>query len=241
LSGAIQDWDRGIIIGRRSFGKGLVQRPFYLTDGSAIRLTVSQYFTPSGRFIQKSYDDGVDKYHKELRTRRESGELIGDTSFNFPDSLKFFTIRNNRVVYGGGGIMPDVFIPIDTSYFSDYFTEVIGKGVLNEFVMDYIDTEREKLKKKYPEAIDFVEKFEITASIMNDFIEFAEQADIEENEEDMAISGDRLKIQLKAMIARNLWSIEAFYQVINQTNETFNKALEVMKDGTFKQMKIASK
>jgi len=146
VAGAIQDWDRGIIIGRRSFGKGLVQQQLFLPDGSLIRLTVARYHTPTGRVIQKPYDQGLEEYEKELLTRYQQGELLNKDSINFPDSLKYYTLQNKRIVYGGGGIMPDIFVPLDTTSVSEFYSKMIRTGVLNSFVLDYIDKNRKSLK-----------------------------------------------------------------------------------------------
>lgn len=143
VSGAIQDWDRGLIIGRRSFGKGLVQKPFSLPDGSAVRLTTAKYYTPTGRSIQKPYDEGKDAYYKDIVDRYEHGELFSADSINFPDSLKYFT-PNKRIVYGGGGIMPDLFVPIDTSLSSNFNSSLIRTGTYNTFVLNYLDKHRKR-------------------------------------------------------------------------------------------------
>ncbi len=147
LSGAIQDWDRGIIVGRRSYGKGLVQKPLLLPDQSMIRLTVAKYFTPTGRLIQKPYNMNRDDYDKELLTRYMNGELAHRDSIHLPDSLKFYTLKNTRLVYGGGGIMPDYFVSIDTSYYSEYFRQLMRKGTINQFVLEYVDQQPERPAK----------------------------------------------------------------------------------------------
>ena len=149
LAGALQDWDRGIIIGRRTFGKGLVQNGFYLTDGSMIRLTIARYYTPTGRSIQSDYKEGYEKYMANFFKRYSGGELISADSIHFPDSLKYLTLVNKRVVYGGGGLMPDVFVSADTSYSTAYFNKLFAKNVLNTFTLDYFDKNRAVLNAKY--------------------------------------------------------------------------------------------
>ncbi|MCK4663937.1 MAG: S41 family peptidase [Bacteroidales bacterium] len=230
VSGAVQDWDRGIIIGRRSFGKGLVQRPFYLPDGSMIRLTVARYYTPTGRLIQKSYDKGAKEYHKDLINRYNNGELSNKDSIHFPDSLKYQTLNNKRYVYGGGGIMPDIFIPIDTTSYSDYYRDLIRKGLLNQFILQFMDNNRKYLKNKYANFSDFNSKYDVDDKMMIDLIEYAEQKELEKNEKEFNISKEHIRIHIKALIARNLWGISEYFQIINTLDTAFKKAIEVIKD-----------
>ena len=159
VSGAIQDWDRGIIVGRRSYGKGLVQKPLLLPDQSMIRLTVAKYYTPTGRLIQKPYKLNRDDYDKDLLKRYMNGEMAHRDSIHFPDSLKYYTLKNTRLVYGGGGIMPDYFVSIDTSYYSDYYRQLVRKGLLNQFVLEYVDSHRTELQKTYPDFKPFKDEF----------------------------------------------------------------------------------
>jgi carboxyl-terminal processing protease len=173
VAGAVQDLDRGIIVGRRSFGKGLVQRPYYLPDSSVIRLTVARYFTPAGRCIQKPYTGGYDQYYDDLLKRLENGELSSTDKIEFPDSLKFTTPRN-RIVYGGGGIMPDCFVPLDSTFLSDFYVDLLNKGVFGDFVLSYVDQERKSLKKKYPLFNQFETGFQIDGSILEEFLKFSE-------------------------------------------------------------------
>lgn len=173
LSGAVQDWDRGVIVGRRTFGKGLVQRPFDLYDKSQIRLTTSRYYTPSGRCIQKPYDDGVEEYQKDYYKRYSHGELLSADSVHFPDSLRFYT-AGKRVVYGGGGIMPDVFVPIDTNRASDYLINLRSKGLFNNYALKWVEENRESFLKKAPEYKDFSEEYE-KMNVLADFEKYAEQ------------------------------------------------------------------
>ncbi len=231
VSGAIQDWDRGLIIGRRSFGKGLVQRPFPLPDGSLIRLTTARYMTPTGRSIQKPYDNGLEEYYMDVYNRMKHGELVHPDSISFPDSLKYYTPAN-RVVYGGGGIMPDIFIPWDSTWISDYYTELRRKGVLNQFTVQYVNDHRENILKTYPEVTDYIDGFVIDDAFMNEFIAFAEGMEVPFDEEGYATSGDFLKTQIKAWMARNLWDISASYQVFSKHDHGVTKALEVLSDET---------
>ncbi len=239
VSGAIQDWDRGLIIGRRSFGKGLVQRPFNLPDGSSIRLTVSRYFTPSGRSIQKPYTEGIEAYHNELNDRLEKGELTANASATFPDSLKFFTKTSNRVVFGGGGIMPDVYIPFDTTWVSDYYSDVVGKGIVNQFALTSVNRNREELIKEYPDEFSFKNNFVFTAEYWKEFFAYAEAEGVEKNEEQFEKCKDRLDILIRANFARDLYDNEAFWVVYNSEDDAYKAALKAIDDGTFKNMKIA--
>ncbi len=179
-SGCIQDWDRGLVIGRRTFGKGLVQKPLRLVDQSEVRLTISHYYTPTGRCIQKPYDDGLDAYYKDLQTRANNGELYTADKIKFPDSLKYKT-PHGRVVYGGGGIMPDIFIPLDTTKYSTLYNEIVRKGVFGNFVMDYLDGERDNLKKQYPTFEDFEKNYKITDDFYKEFKAFAKKEGVSDS------------------------------------------------------------
>lgn len=228
VSGAIQDWDRGLIIGRRSFGKGLVQKPFSLPDSSAVRLTTAKYYTPTGRSIQKPYEDGKEAYYKDLVNRYEHGELFTADSINFPDSLKYYT-PNNRVVYGGGGIMPDIFVPIDTSMNSDFNSKLIRTGTYNTYVLNYLDKNRKKLNNQFESFESFNKNFEITDEFLSSFYEFAKKKKkIEPEDGDLDRSEKLITIQLKALMARNLFDVSAYFEVINQLNESYLQALKVL-------------
>ena len=241
VSGAIQDYDRGLIIGRRSFGKGLVQKPFSLTDGSAIRLTVARYHTPSGRCIQRPYDNGKEEYYKEFSRRFKNGEYMNEDSIALPDSLQFETLNSKRTVYGGGGIMPDVFVPIDTSMSSVYFGKVNRKGLLNEFVLTYMDSHRNDLKTKYSNVPDFKNSFNAETEILNDFITYAAKNDVEKNEEEINTSKKLLLIRIKALIARNLWDTSAYFEIANDLNDSYLKAIEEINSNSFKKEKLVYK
>jgi carboxyl-terminal processing protease len=229
VSGAVQDWDRGILVGRRSFGKGLVQRPFMLPDSSQIRLTTARYHTPSGRCIQKPYSEGVDKYYEDFSDRVKKGELIHPDSIKFPDSLKYFTAKK-RVVYGGGGIMPDVFIPWDSTPITDYYLDIRRNNIVNLTVGDYVDKNRKTLQKQYADFPAFDKGFTVDESIMKLFFTAADSAKVKFDEKGYAESEKLIKIQIKGLIAQKLWDMVAYYTVFNEFDPEVRKALEVMKD-----------
>ena len=236
VSGAVQDWDRGLILGRRSFGKGLVQRPYLLPDSSMVRITTARYYTPSGRCIQKSYADGEDDYREDLDKRFKHGELYHADSIKFPDSLRYFT-QNKRVVYGGGGIMPDYFIPLDTTFASKYYTDVFRKGLLNEFTLQYIESQRKNLLQTYPDVIAFKKGFTNDQKLLDEFVAFAATKEVPRNDKDLAASGTQIKTVLKALIARNLYNLNAYFQVISSTDDDLNRAIEVIKnDALFRKL-----
>ncbi len=237
VSGAIQDLDRGIIIGRRSFGKGLVQNQFSLSDGSGLRLTTARYYTPSGRSIQKPYKDGVDAYNEDLQKRFKHGEFTSPDSIHMPDSLKFFT-SNKRVVYGGGGIMPDIFIPLDTSMNSEYYTDLFRKNVINQFVYNYLDENRKSISELYPNMKAFKQGFKTDQSLMNKFVAFAVSEGVKEDSAGYAVSRKIIEAQIKALIARNFWQTSAYFEVINDLNDACLKAIGVIEDNSFDKMKL---
>lgn len=237
VSGAIQDWDRGMVIGRRSFGKGLVQKPFPLPDGSMIRLTTARYYTPTGRSIQRPYDDGKDNYYKEISRRYEDGELMEKDSINFPDSLKFYT-PNKRIVFGGGGIMPDIFIPLDTSLNSDLNKNLIRRGVYNEFILTYLNKNRTKLQDQYPNLKSFKEGYSINKEFLDEFFTFAETKKVKRDDEGYEKSKKLIDIQIKALLARNLYSISAYFEIINQLNDSYLEALNVIQSDQFEKAKL---
>ena len=227
LSGAIQDHDRGILIGRRSFGKGLVQRPFNLNDGSMIRLTTARYHTPTGRCIQRPYDEGTEDYYKEMTKRLEHGEYFHADSIHFPDSLKYKT-DGGRIVYGGGGIMPDIFMPVDTSFSSKLYTNLVRKGVFNKYTVDYAMANRDKLKKEYKEFSQYNKKFQVTEAMVEEIKKMAEKEKVTWDEEQYQRSEKYIKLQIKALIARNVWEMQQYYEVTLMEDPAIQKAIEVI-------------
>ena len=238
VSGAIQDHDRGLVIGRRSFGKGLVQRPFKLRDGSVLKLTTARYYTPSGRCIQRPYDDGEEAYRKENRRREENGELFHADSVEFDESQKFET-DNKRTVYGGGGVMPDIFIPLDTSENSDLYVDLWSKGIFNQFVNEHVDVNRKQLKADYPNFDSFDKGFVVDDHLMDHFIEAAKAEKIEVDSADLAISDHLIRIRIKALTARSLWKTQEYFRVTNKEDEVVQKALEAIDDKTFKKLRLS--
>lgn len=230
VSGAIQDQDRGFVVGRRTFGKGLVQRPFVLPDGSMIRLTVARYYTPSGRCIQKPYEKGAkDAYDQDLLARYNHGELINADSIHYPDSLKFQTLRRHRTVYGGGGIMPDYFIPLDTTLYTNYHRELVAKGTVVQTSLRFIDNHREELKKTYTTFEKFEKEFEVPQEMIDMLMSEGEKVGAKyKNQEELDKTLPRVKLQLKALIARDLWDMSEYYQIMYQENDFVKKALDVL-------------
>lgn len=229
VSGALQDWDRALIVGRRTFGKGLVQRPYNLSDGSIMRITIARYYTPSGRFIQKPYDDGVDAYRDDYINRYEHGEFMHRDSIKLPDSLQFKTLNLERTVYGGGGIMPDVFVPLDTMELSEMYRNISSKGLFNTFTFNYVDDNRELLNKNYPDFASYKANFKIEGDVISHFWDEVKAEEIEYNEEDYQVSKNLIHTLLKARIASNLWDFEKFYEIYNvNENEIFIKGLELI-------------
>ena len=237
VSGAVQDLDRGIVIGRRSFGKGLVQNSFPFPDGSAMRLTTARYYTPAGRCIQKPYENGVEDYYDDLNKRFKHGEFTNKDSIQFADSLKYYTI-GKRLVYGGGGIMPDIFIPLDTTENSKYLTDIYRKGLFNKFALKYVDQHRNELKQSYPDFATYKANFKISEKLMEEFIVSAEADEIKRDEEGLKTSGPFIERQLKAIIANQIWGISEYYQCVNDYNPIVKEALQQMKSDNFKKWKL---
>ncbi len=231
-AGAIQDHDRGVIVGRRTFGKGLVQRPFPFPDGSMIRLTVSKYYTPAGRCIQKPYERGKsDEYRKDILHRYESGEFSSADSIHFSDSDKYATLRTGRTVYGGGGIMPDVFVPVDTTGYSDYYRDLTAKGILNRFAISYVDTNRKQLTKTYPTEESFLEGFAVTPEMIDEMVRLGETDSVKPNPEQLAISRQTIETILKGIIGRDLFETQTYFKVVNPVlNPVYIRGLEIAND-----------
>ena len=229
IAGAIQDNDRGIIVGRRSFGKGLVQNPQVFSDGSALRLTVARYYTPTGRSIQKPYDAGSEDYFNDLDMRFLNGEFDEADSINFDDSLKFVTPEGN-IVYGGGGIMPDYFIPRDTVGLTDYYRQVVRQGLVYRFAFDYSDRNRSSLTV-YDNA-EAINRHLERQNLMSKFAEFAESEGIARSESQIAKSESIIHTQIKAYIARNIINNEGFYPIIGKIDEALQKSVSLFNEGS---------
>ena len=232
FSGAMQDWDRAVVVGRRTFGKGLVQRPFKFEDGSMMRLTVARYYTPSGRCIQKPYNRGDKKaYEKELLDRYNEGEYYSLDSIQFNDSLRYTTRLNGRTIYGGGGVMPDVFVPVDTTEYSTYYRDLSAKGILNQYAIKFVDKERKAITKRYATVKEFDEGFVITDEMMRDLIQMGESDSIKYDEEKYRTSEQMLKAITKGLIARDLYGDAGAYSVIiNHRNPDVQAAYQVLND-----------
>lgn len=227
VSGAIQDWDRGVIIGRRSFGKGLVQRQLPLPGGSALRLTVARYHTPSGRVIQSPYLDGkTDEYYQQMVDRYNRGEQFNRDSIHLADSLKFKTLKLGRTVYGGGGIMPDIFMPQDTTFYTPFYGELLRKGILTDYMNQYSDTHRNSLLKKYPKVEQFVKKYHVSDEDINTLLAYCKEKGVEPKEGDMEISGNQIKKYYKALIIRSIYNFNNFIEFINYDDPEILRAVE---------------
>jgi carboxyl-terminal processing protease len=237
FAGAIQDWDRGVIIGRRTFGKGLVQNGYTLTDGSMIRLTIARYYTPTGRSIQSSYKDGYDKYIENFMNRYSNGELFSADSIRLPDTLKYKTLVTRRTVYGGGGIVPDVFVAPDTSFLSDYYRALYRKDIFRSWVLEYSDANRDRINKNYKTFNDFRSKFNFSQDDVRSFIKKGEDAGIKFNESQYSHSEKEILLILKALVASNIWQTSEYFQVLNETDNVIGRALQIINDAdTYKKI-----
>lgn len=227
VTGALQDWDRAIVVGRRTFGKGLVQRPIDLPDGSMIRLTVARYYTPSGRCIQKPYES-IEQYNKDLIDRYNRGEMLSADSIHFPDSLKYKTLKLGRTVYGGGGIMPDYFVPVDTTMYTDYYLALRDKGAIVQMNLKLVDAYREEWLKEYKDFRHFNKNFEVTSAMLEELRKLGETLGAKYDEKQYQIALPLIKAQMKALIARDLWDMSEYFQVINLMNNSMLKAVELL-------------
>lgn len=234
VAGAMQDWDRGVIIGRRSFGKGLVQQQLPLPDGSALRLTVARYHTPSGRVIQSPYEEGKkDDYYRNLIERYARGENFNKDSIHFADSLKYTTLKKGRTVYGGGGIMPDIFIPQDTSFYTPFYGEILRKGLLTDYMNQYSDTHRASFLKKYPSASLFVKKYTVSDDEISAFLDYCAANGVKPKDGDMEISGNQIKFYFKGLIIRSIYGYNSFVEFINAKDVEIQRAVGELRSDNF--------
>jgi carboxyl-terminal processing protease len=238
VSGAVQDWDRGLIVGRRTYGKGLVQKGYTLPDMSVVRLTMAHYYTPSGRNIQKSYAKGIDKYHEDIEDRYESGELFDSSKIKIIDSTKYYT-NSKRIVYGGGGVTPDIFVGLDTTWSSKFYGKLVRSGSFNQFVLDYINNNRATLEKTYPNVATYIKNFNVDSTFLNKFYAFAKNKKVEpDSAENYMRSIPTIKNQLKGLIAQDLFNGSAYYQITNEQNPIYVRALNAFSDGSFQKFGI---
>ena len=226
VAGAIQDWDRGTIVGRRTFGKGLVQREMPYSDGSALRVTTARYHTPSGRVIQSPYEDGnKDQYYQEHNDRYARGESFSRDSISFNGAQEYKTLVKGRTVYGGGGIMPDIFVPRDTSYITVFYNRIASRGLLQEFVNGYMDSRRIEMQQKYASWQDFMADSAIDA-VYDEFLDYARSKSLNPTEEELKKSSGEISLWMKALMARSLWGDDIYYRIINEADEDYRAALE---------------
>lgn len=230
FAGAVQEWDRGVIVGRRTFGKGLVQSAFTLNDGSQVRLTVARYYTPTGRSIQSPYGEGYQKYIENYLNRFRHGETISADSIKLPDSLRYNTLLNRRSIYGSGGIMPDVFVSQDTSYYTLFYRNLLGKDIPASFTLEFADKNREKLLRDYKDFDDFKRRFEFTKEDMAQFIKLADNAGVKYVEDQYKISEQHIRKVLKALVANNLWRTTEYFRIYNEDDQVIEKALKIISD-----------
>jgi carboxyl-terminal processing protease len=230
LAGAVQDWDRGVIVGRRSFGKGLVQNGFSLPDGSEIRITIARYYTPSGRSIQTPYDEGFEKYIEKYYSRYMNGELMHPDSVNLPDSLRSYTQVNRRSVFGGGGITPDMFVPVDTTYYSDYYRDLYRTSTLINFAVSYTDRNRKALLKKYKTFARFEKEFSFSEETLAALREAGEKNKVPFNKAQYDISAPEMTKVMKGIVARDLWDMNEYFRIVNRDDEGIKTALSLVND-----------
>ncbi len=236
-SGAIQDWDRGLIVGRRTFGKGLVQRPIPFPDGSMIRLTVAHYYTPTGRDIQKPYQKGDKKaYHEDMLDRYNSGELMHEDSIHHVDSLKMETLKLRRPIYGGGGIYPDKFVGLDTTEYTKYYRNVMAKGLLNRFAINYVDNNRNHIKNQFKNDSEFVKGFEVTPAMLSTLYDMATAEGIEFNQEEATTSQPLFEMIIKGLIGRDIYDNSTYFKVYNLHDPIFKEAYRLINSDEYDQL-----
>lgn len=239
VAGAIQDWDRGLIVGRRSFGKGLVQRPIPLIDGAELRLTIAKYYTPSGRNIQKPYE-GVDDYEMDYLKRMKHGEMVTKDSIHFPDSLKYKTLIKKRDVYGGGGIMPDVFVPMDTTSLTPYFNSLFRGGHFNAFTFEYSKENKAKLLEQYPTIAAFKSGFKVDEQLRTAFTDYAfkEDSTLVYNAEEYEKNKNYIEIRLRGLIASDLYGFESSFEILNELNQSLQEAIRILRNNEYSKFKL---
>lgn len=231
LSGAVQDNDRGVIVGRRTFGKGLVQRPIPFPDGSMIRLTTARYYTPSGRLIQKPYKPGEEEdYELDIVHRYEAGEFSSADSVHFNESLLKRTLHKGRKVYGGGGIMPDSFVPVDTSYYSNYYRDLVAKAVISRYSLAYVDQHRAQLKHDWPTEIAFVRGFSVTPAMIDSIVALGEREGVKPDSAQLAVSRPAIELIVKGLIGRDIFEQSTYYRVVNPIDPIYRRALDIIND-----------
>ena len=228
-SGAVQDHDRGVVVGRRTFGKGLVQRPLPLPDGSMIRLTVAHYYTPTGRDIQKPYEKGDEEaYRRDIEDRWNHGELMHEDSIRRNDSTIYRTLRLGREVYGGGGITPDVFVPLDTTEYTRYYRDVMAKGLINRYVISYVDSHRKQIRKAYKDDDAFVRDFEVTPAMLQDLYDLATAEGVAYDGEQAERSTPLFSMVIKGLIGRDIYDNATYFKVYNRHDPIFTKAYQII-------------
>lgn len=230
VTGALQDQDRAQVVGRRSFGKGLVQRPIEFADGSMIRLTIAHYYTPAGRCIQKPYVKGGNAdYEMDIANRFKHGELYSADSIHFADSLRCQTLRRHRTVYGGGGIMPDFFVPLDTTQYTAFHRQLAAKSFIINANLRYVDAHRDELRRRYPTFKKFKESFEVPGDVVDKLIaDAAKEKVVPKDDDELKQTLPSLRLQLKALVARDLWDMSQYFDIFNESNHIVQKAIEVL-------------